>query len=171
MGVQTEPCFNLYTCSIKMRAIQDNSIGNKGLADVSANFYVGWMWVRKEWKLFYWTFITVRWRWQHLYGKRLGLWKCIWRTKSFSSISRRLHEVWCWREAICGNAIFVELRKNRKLSRQRLPTFWPQSDENFKIFTRSQRDETNQSFITILVVRWRRVWALRKRRWHKMDLK
>lgn len=40
MGVQTEPCFNIYTCSIKMRAIQDNSIGSKGLLDVSANFYV-----------------------------------------------------------------------------------------------------------------------------------
>jgi peptidoglycan recognition protein LA len=40
MGVQTEPCFNIYTCSVKMRAIQDNAIGNKGYFDVSANFYV-----------------------------------------------------------------------------------------------------------------------------------
>lgn len=40
MGVQTEPCFNIYTCSVKMRSIQDNSIGNRGLLDVSANFYV-----------------------------------------------------------------------------------------------------------------------------------
>lgn len=40
MGVQTEPCFNIYTCSVKMRSIQDNAIGNKGLLDVSANFYV-----------------------------------------------------------------------------------------------------------------------------------
>lgn len=40
MGVQTEPCFNIYTCSVKMRAVQDNAIGNKMLVDLSGNFYV-----------------------------------------------------------------------------------------------------------------------------------
>jgi hypothetical protein len=40
MGVQTEPCFKVYECAVKMRSIQDNAMGNKGLLDVSANFYV-----------------------------------------------------------------------------------------------------------------------------------
>lgn len=43
MGVQTESCFNIYTCSIKMRAIQDNGIGTKQMADLGGNFYVSYL--------------------------------------------------------------------------------------------------------------------------------
>ncbi|CAO1316046.1 unnamed protein product [Diamesa tonsa] len=41
MGVQTESCFNIYSCSVKMRAIQDNGIGTKQMADLGGNFYLG----------------------------------------------------------------------------------------------------------------------------------
>lgn len=40
MGVQTESCFNIYTCSVKMRSIQDNGIGTKQMVDLGGNFYV-----------------------------------------------------------------------------------------------------------------------------------
>lgn len=41
VGVQSVPCFTIYKCSIKMRTIQDSSIAEKGLPDISSNFYVG----------------------------------------------------------------------------------------------------------------------------------
>lgn len=39
-GLSVGADFDIYTCSVKMLAIQDNSMGNKGPFDVSANFYV-----------------------------------------------------------------------------------------------------------------------------------
>lgn len=39
-GLSDETCFDIYTSSVKIRAIQDNSMENKGPFDVSANFYV-----------------------------------------------------------------------------------------------------------------------------------
>ncbi|XP_055912640.1 peptidoglycan-recognition protein LA isoform X1 [Eupeodes corollae] len=41
VGVQSTPCYNIYKCSIKMRTLQDSSIAEKGLPDISSNFYVG----------------------------------------------------------------------------------------------------------------------------------
>ncbi|XP_017840744.2 peptidoglycan-recognition protein LA isoform X1 [Drosophila busckii] len=54
IGVQSQPCFNIYKCSIKMRTIQDSAIAEKNLPDIQSNFYVsdegniyvgrGWDW-------------------------------------------------------------------------------------------------------------------------------
>lgn len=41
VGVQSTPCFNVYKCSIKMRTIQDSAIAERGLPDITSNFYVG----------------------------------------------------------------------------------------------------------------------------------
>lgn len=40
IGVQSEPCNNVYQCSIKMRTIQDSTIAERRLPDMTANFYV-----------------------------------------------------------------------------------------------------------------------------------
>lgn len=40
VGVQSNPCDNVYNCSIKMRTIQDSAIAEKSLEDLPANFYV-----------------------------------------------------------------------------------------------------------------------------------
>lgn len=40
IGMQSRPCDNVYSCSIKMRTIQDSAIAERGLSDLSANFYV-----------------------------------------------------------------------------------------------------------------------------------
>lgn len=40
IGVQSNPCDNVYNCSIKMRTIQDAAIAEKRLNDLPANFYV-----------------------------------------------------------------------------------------------------------------------------------
>lgn len=34
------PCFTIYTCSIKIRSVQDNSIASKNLPEINGNFYV-----------------------------------------------------------------------------------------------------------------------------------
>ncbi|XP_032598800.1 peptidoglycan-recognition protein LA isoform X2 [Drosophila grimshawi] len=54
IGVQSQPCLNLYKCSIKMRTIQDSAKAEKKLPDIQSNFYVsnegniyvgrGWDW-------------------------------------------------------------------------------------------------------------------------------
>lgn len=40
IGVQSQPCDNVYNCSIKMRTIQDSAIAEKNFGDLQANFYV-----------------------------------------------------------------------------------------------------------------------------------
>lgn len=40
VGVQSNPCGNVYNCSVKMRTIQDAAIAEKGQDDLNANFYV-----------------------------------------------------------------------------------------------------------------------------------
>lgn len=40
IGVQSNPCYTIYKCSIKMRTIQDSAIAEKGLPDIQSNFYV-----------------------------------------------------------------------------------------------------------------------------------
>ena len=40
VGVQSNPCDNVYNCSIKMRTIQDSAIAERSLDDLPANFYV-----------------------------------------------------------------------------------------------------------------------------------
>lgn len=40
VGVQSNPCDNVYNCSIKMRTIQDSAIAEKQIPDIPANFYV-----------------------------------------------------------------------------------------------------------------------------------
>lgn len=52
IGVQSNPCDNVYNCSIKMRTIQDSSIAEKKLNDLPANFYVshdGYVYVGRGW--------------------------------------------------------------------------------------------------------------------------
>uniref|UniRef100_A0A1B0FQA6 Peptidoglycan recognition protein family domain-containing protein n=1 Tax=Glossina morsitans morsitans TaxID=37546 RepID=A0A1B0FQA6_GLOMM len=52
IGVQSQPCYNIYKCSIKMRSIQDAAIAEKGLPDISSNFYVsgdGYIYVGRGW--------------------------------------------------------------------------------------------------------------------------
>lgn len=40
VGVQENPCENLFTCSIKMRTFQDAAIAEQKIIDIPANFYV-----------------------------------------------------------------------------------------------------------------------------------
>ncbi|KAL7732636.1 hypothetical protein ACLKA6_013566 [Drosophila palustris] len=53
IGVQSKPCNTMYKCSIKMRTIQDSSIAEKHLPDISSNFYVsdeGNIYVGRSWE-------------------------------------------------------------------------------------------------------------------------
>lgn len=43
IGVQSNPCDNVYNCSIKMRTLQDAFIAEKKQIDLPANFYVSFI--------------------------------------------------------------------------------------------------------------------------------
>jgi hypothetical protein len=40
VGVQSKPCFTIYSCSIKIRSVQDNAVASKNLPEIGGNFYV-----------------------------------------------------------------------------------------------------------------------------------